>query len=209
MNEKEYIDHEIGRIVIRKSPRARRLAIRVLPRKGPVVIIPQRASYSDGEDFFKKNKPWVIKTLAKIASRIEELENELNIKQDDDIDSRTNGIIEDLRWQAKEFLPGRLQELADKYGFKYNRLTIKHNTSNWGSCSKLGNINLNLNLMRVPAELQDYVMLHELCHLRYMNHGSDFHKLLEKLCREEIGLPEKGIYISLKMAKQLNKYILI
>ena len=90
--------------------------------------------------------------------------------------------VERLRIQAKAALPPRLAELAALHGFTYNNVRIKHNVSNWGSCSELGNINLNLNLMRVPEHLRDYVMLHELCHLREMNHGPRFHALLESLC---------------------------
>ena len=90
----------------------------------------------------------------------------------------------ELRKQAKEYLPGRLAELAALYGFSYNQIRIKHNVSNWGSCSSKGNINLNLNLMRLPSELRDYVMLHELCHLKYLNHGPEFHALLESVCPE-------------------------
>ena len=90
--------------------------------------------------------------------------------------------VVELRKAAKAYLPGRLRELAAANGFTVNRVAIKHNVSNWGSCSSKGNINLNLNLMRLPAELQDYVMLHELCHLRYLNHGTEFHALLESLC---------------------------
>lgn len=90
--------------------------------------------------------------------------------------------VEQLRKAAKAFLPVRLKELADANGLSYNAVRIKHNVSNWGSCSSKGNINLNLNLMRLPEHLRDYVMLHELCHLRYMNHGPEFHAMLEKLC---------------------------
>ena len=90
--------------------------------------------------------------------------------------------VERLRAQAKAALPPRLAELAALHGFTYNKVRIKHNSSNWGSCSELGNINLNLNLMRLPEQLRDYVMLHELCHLRYMNHGPEFHALLESVC---------------------------
>lgn len=90
--------------------------------------------------------------------------------------------VAELRKQAKAYLPGRLAELAALHGFSYNQVRIKHNVSNWGSCSVKKNINLNLNLMRLPAELQDYVMLHELCHLKYMNHGKEFHALLESVC---------------------------
>ena len=90
--------------------------------------------------------------------------------------------VAELRRQAKAYLPGRLAELAAQHGFSYNQVRIKHNVSNWGSCSAKKNINLNLNLMRLPEELQDYVMLHELCHLKYMNHGKEFHALLESVC---------------------------
>ncbi|MBQ9311340.1 MAG: M48 family metallopeptidase [Bacteroidales bacterium] len=87
-----------------------------------------------------------------------------------------------LRKEAKAYLPVRLAELAAEHGFEFNSVRIKHNSSNWGSCSSKGNINLNLNLMRLPEELRDYVLLHELCHLRHMNHGPEFHALLESLC---------------------------
>ena len=96
--------------------------------------------------------------------------------------------VERLRIQAKAALPPRLAELAALHGFTYNTVRIKHNVSNWGSCSELGNINLNLNLMRVPEHLRDYVMLHELCHLRYMNHGPEFHALLEEVCPDHRAL---------------------
>ena len=92
--------------------------------------------------------------------------------------------VKQLRAEAKAYLPARLKELADLNGFRYNQVRIKHNVSNWGSCSVKGNINLNLNLMRLPEELRDYVMLHELCHLKHLNHGPEFHALLESVCPE-------------------------
>ena len=98
------------------------------------------------------------------------------------LDAATAAQVEELRRQAKAYLPGRLNELANLYGFQYNTLRIKHNSSNWGSCSSKGNVNLNLNLMRVPQDLQDYVMLHELCHLKFLNHSPQFHALLESVC---------------------------
>lgn len=93
-----------------------------------------------------------------------------------------NPEVERLRAQAKEELPPRLARLAHRHGFEYERVFIKNNVSNWGSCSSRKNINLNLRLVTLPTELQDYVMLHELCHLRYLNHGPQFHALLESVC---------------------------
>ena len=93
-----------------------------------------------------------------------------------------NARVEALRTQAKQELPPRLAALAAQHGFVYKKVFIKNNISNWGSCSSLGNINLNLRLVTLPPELSDYVMLHELCHLKYMNHGPQFHALLESVC---------------------------
>ncbi len=91
------------------------------------------------------------------------------------------GIEEALRLEAKSFLPGRLAWLAREYGFKFNRVFIKNLKSRWGSCSGKNNINLNLHLMRLPDELIDYVLLHELCHTVEKNHGKDFWALLDKV----------------------------
>ena len=87
-----------------------------------------------------------------------------------------------LRAEAKAWLVPRLATLAAEHGFSYNKVFIKNNVSNWGSCSTKGNINLNMQLMRLPEELRDYVMLHELCHLKQLNHGPEFHALLDSLC---------------------------
>ncbi|MFA6770634.1 MAG: YgjP-like metallopeptidase domain-containing protein [Bacteroidales bacterium] len=87
-----------------------------------------------------------------------------------------------IRRSAAEYLPERAQLLATKYGFKYNKLSLKNNKSNWGSCSSKNNINLNIHLMRLPSELCDYVILHELAHLKHRNHGKEFHNYLNSLC---------------------------
>ena len=105
---------------------------------------------------------------------------------------------EALRREARKVLPVRLAELAAEHGFEYNQVRIKHNVSNWGSCSSKGNINLNLNLMRLPEHLRDYVMIHELCHLRYMNHGPKFHALLESVCPGHLALARRLKAIPIK-----------
>lgn len=95
-------------------------------------------------------------------------------------------LVEVLREEAKILLPQKLSYFSNQYGFHFHKVTIKHNSSNWGSCSRAGNINLNLNLIRLPEPLCDYVLLHELCHLKEPNHGPRFHALLERLCLSNI-----------------------
>ncbi len=92
------------------------------------------------------------------------------------------GIEEALRMEAKSFLPGRLAWLAQQHNIQYNNVVIKNLKSRWGSCSGRNNINLNLHLMRLPDELIDYVLLHELCHVHEKNHGPHFWARLDIMC---------------------------
>jgi predicted metal-dependent hydrolase len=71
--------------------------------------------------------------------------------------------------------------MAAKHRFAFKAVYIKNLKSKWGSCSSQGNINLNLHLMRLPDHLIDYIILHELCHTRQMNHGPEFWKLLNTI----------------------------
>lgn len=91
------------------------------------------------------------------------------------------GITETLRLEAKDYLPARVKYLADKFGFKYKRIFIKHQKSKWGSYSTKGNVNLNLELMLLPDELIDFIILHELAHSRFPNHGKEFHRFVNKI----------------------------
>ena len=157
-------------MVFRSSRRARGTSIRVSPSKGVTVSLPLWATWKGGLKTFLSKRDWVLETIERQRKRL----------KDEPIP--TEQEIEAMRAEAKRVLPVRLKELADEYSFEYNQVRIKHNSSNWGSCSRKGNINLNLNLVRLPEDLRDYVLLHELCHLHHPNHGPEFHALLETLC---------------------------
>ncbi|MDH5720225.1 MAG: M48 family metallopeptidase [Spirochaetia bacterium] len=88
------------------------------------------------------------------------------------------GIVRALRKEAKEYLPERVKQIAEKHKFKYKQVFIKNHRSRWGSCSASNNINLNLHLMRLPDELIDYIIYHELCHTLVKNHSKKFYQLL-------------------------------
>ena len=97
-----------------------------------------------------------------------------------------DALVEAVRADAKFLLPFKAEMFARQSGLHFNRLAVKHNSTNWGSCSHANNINLNLNLVRLPEPLCDYVILHELCHLKEHNHGPVFHSILEELCISNI-----------------------
>jgi predicted metal-dependent hydrolase len=173
-HEKIYQDPEIGTVTFRKSTRSSRVSIRVHPSKGVTVSVPMIMPYLAGEAFFKIKRAWIIETMARQKERYK------------DMPQASPEAVEDMRRRAKSELPPRLAELASCYGFEYNRVTIKHNATNWGSCSTKANINLNLNLVRLPQALRDYIMLHELCHLRHHDHGHGFHLLLEHVLTDNL-----------------------
>ena len=167
MKEKVHTDPVLGEVRLRRSARARRISIRIHPTRGILVTVPWIVPYTAGIAFLESRREWVQAALERASAR------NAALPEGEDIES--------LRKKAKAYLPDRLRTLADRYAFRPARVTIKHNTSNWGSCSSKGNINLNLNLMRVPRPLQDYILLHELTHLRHPNHGTAFHTELERL----------------------------
>ena len=171
---KTIMDPEIGEVTFRKSARSRRVAIRVHPVRGVTVSVPTFVPYAAAMAFFKMKRQWVLDAVRRQKDRLK------------DTPVASSSEIEELRRQAKSELPPRLAELAARYGFLYNKVTIKHNSSNWGSCSSKGNINLNLTIMRLPRVLQDYVLLHELCHLRHQDHGHGFHLLLEHVLTDHL-----------------------
>lgn len=92
-----------------------------------------------------------------------------------------NGINYFLRKEAKRILPQRVEELAGQFGFSFSGVKIQSSKTRWGSCSKEQNINLSFYMMLLPQHLVDYVILHELCHTKEMNHGERFWQLMDEV----------------------------
>lgn len=107
-----------------------------------------------------------------------------------------NGIKYFLKKEAKRVLPQRTKILAEQYGFSYSSVKIQSSRSRWGSCSQGKNINLSFYLMMLPQPLVDYVILHELCHTKEMNHGPAFWAWMDKVTDGQ----------SKKLRAQVKKY---
>ncbi len=101
------------------------------------------------------------------------------------------GIVQIYRREAETYLPQRTKYFAQMLHLQYHDIKIKKLRSRWGSCSSKKNLNFNLYLMKLPLELIDLVIVHELCHLKHLNHGKDFHRMLEHILPHKKELERK------------------
>ena len=89
-----------------------------------------------------------------------------------------------IRQRARELLPPRLDQLARRTGLEFARVSIRSQKTRWGSCSSRGHISLNDQLLFLPADTVDYLMIHELCHTRQLDHSPRFWRLVQAHCPE-------------------------
>ena len=152
------VEHpEVGTIKYIGNNRAKRIIISVKPEFVRVVI-PKRQSFKSAQRFVESRLEWIKKNKTKIKLQTQK-------KQElPEIDKKI----------ARKVLCRRIGELAQLHNFVYNRISIRKQKTRWGSCSSKDNINLNMNLLHLPSELMDYVLLHELVHTRVKNHSKDF-----------------------------------
>jgi len=171
---------DVGPVLFERSRRARRISISVRPLKGIRVAIPYGTPFSKAQQFVKTNSTWIRKQIDKIRHIEEKCKTLLN----------HSAPVDTVRAQKK--LLNRLNELAKANNFVYNKASIRNQKTRWGSCSAKNNISLNIKLVRLPGELIDYVILHELLHTRIKNHGQSFWRALDKLagdskaCRKKL-----------------------
>jgi predicted metal-dependent hydrolase len=173
------------------------------------VSLPYYTPYIFAKNFINSNLDWIeqklnlfklhkstyyylgknIRLIKKVRANIQSFNyiangTELIIETKNDLLTKDELYTEFLREKASDYIPKRVEEIANKYGFEYNSVKIKNLTSRWGSCSVKKNLSFNLKLMYFNYNVIDYVIVHELCHLKEMNHSIRFWKLVKDIIPE-------------------------
>lgn len=161
---------EISYEIIRSKRKTMSLEIKADGRV--VVRAPLRLSMARIRRFVQEKEGWIAKNLEKIEARREDLEV---------IPKLSAEKKEMLQKEACRVFPERVSYYAGKIGVDYGRITIRQQKTRWGSCTSEGNLNFNWLLMLAPPKILDYVVVHELCHRKEMNHSAVFWREVEHI----------------------------
>ena len=143
------------------------VAIQVNSDLSVTVRAPRSVSEKDIEEILKKKEAWISKHIEKIKETKERVEAEPTEKL-------TREKVIALAEEALKVIPERVEYFAKVIGVTYGKITVRNQKTRWGSCSSKGNLNFNCLLMLAPPEVLDYVVVHELCHRKQMNHSKAF-----------------------------------
>ncbi len=154
--------------------RARRYIIRVRPDGTVRVSMPRWGSRREALAFVEREQAWIEQERRRVAEE-RALAEQLAPPPE---------VQRALRSRARTELPARLFELAAQHGLAVARVSIRNQRWRWGSCSRTGHICLNWRLVAMPAWVRDYVILHELMHLKRLDHSPTFWKLVAGACPE-------------------------
>jgi len=154
---------------VRRSKRAKRMRLAVYYDGNFVVTLPKRLNDTTAERYIVKKSKWVLSKLDffKKAS----LSKTFKLTPTDFIKHKETAL---------RIISERIGYFNKIYGHKFNKVSIKNQRTRWGSCSKKKNLNFNFKLALLPADLRDYIIVHELCHLKEFNHSAKFWNLISK-----------------------------
>lgn len=171
---------------VQKTKKAKNIRITIRGDLSVLVSIPYKLTYKDAERIVEKKERWILRNIKQARDTIDTTFAYRNRKE----------YIRHKEY-ARELIQERINYFNRFYKFYYKTLSIKDLTSRWGSCSSKKNLNFNYKLIFLPPELRDYVIVHELCHLKEMNHSSSFWRLvaetLPNYAEHERALRHKGL----------------
>ena len=158
-------DDESLKVLFRKNRRSKRVNIRVSSDGGVSLTCPFYVSEKRAFDFLNDNLEWVVK---KIKERKKSIDPNIAIFSVEHYKKHKE--------EARKLVEERIEYWNGFYNFNFNRISIRNQRNRWGSCSSKGNLNFNYKILFLKKELGDYLIVHELCHLKHLNHSKDFWK---------------------------------
>lgn len=167
----ENLEYNIKDVKITKSKR-RTVSLQIKPDGSVELKVPLQTTNAQIQEVLNQKSDWIQKHLRSVQERQQQLSQ---------IQPLTMDEMRALANQAMEVIPQRVADFAPIVGVTYGRITIRNQKSRWGSCSDRGNLNFNCLLMLVPPAALDYVVVHELCHRKEMNHSRRFWAEVEKI----------------------------
>ena len=153
---------------VRESARARCLRITVYPGGELTATLPYGFSLGQLENFLRQKADWILRKINLARKR---KPNILLPKS-----SRRDYLKS--KEQARELARMKLEEFNEYYNFRYSRISVRNQKSRWGSCSRKRNLNFNYRIVHLPEKYLDYIIVHELCHLKEFNHSKQFWDLV-------------------------------
>lgn len=170
------LDGQVITYVLRRNPRARQMGITIQDETGFIVTKPTRASMVDIEKFIYDHRGWIIKQLEK------------HRQAGTSINRGTRKDYLAYKQTAKQLAEQRLKHFNQYYGFKYHKVSVRDQSSRWGSCTRKGNLSFNYRILFLPSDMADYIVVHELCHLKEMNHSARFWALVKMTIPGYLGI---------------------
>jgi predicted metal-dependent hydrolase len=210
IEEQIRLGSHVVRYTVRRSDRARRMRLRIIPGKGLEVVLPRGFAMREAAAFVRRERDWVLRALDQIvvSDQVDLVDgavvpflgeiltlrlhngstNRVRRSGDMLLVARADGIpAPDLieswcRKEARRVFRERALLHAGSLGVEIGRIAVKDTRSRWGSCSEKGNLNFSWRLMLAPFEVMDYVVAHEVAHLCELNHSSRFWSIVETIC---------------------------
>ncbi|MEX2405642.1 MAG: M48 family metallopeptidase [Candidatus Paceibacterota bacterium] len=154
---------------LRKSKRARRMRLAVYCDGSVIVTAPFDLKEGVTERFVREKTDWLLSKIAYFkqfrGKPVARYSHEDYVK---------------YKTKAYDIVCERVEYFNNIYGYNFNQINIKNQKTRWGSCSKKGNLNFNYKLLFLPEKVRDYIVVHELCHLKEFNHSRKFWNLVAK-----------------------------
>jgi len=163
--------------VFARHPRARRYVIRVQDDGSVRVTVPRWGSRREAMAFVERERSWIAKQLERLErQRLSERDRPLSAPWADP------DVARESRKRARRELADRLLALAREHGLSVRKVSVRSQKWRWGSCSRDGHICLNWRLVLMPDAARDYVLVHELMHLKRLDHSPTFWRLVARAC---------------------------